>query len=194
MNGKKGKIVFVDRDGTIIEDRHYIKDPNEVIFIPGALTALKLLQDSGFSLVVVSNQSGIARGYFTLKDLQLVHKKFVQDIKHCGVYVDVFYCFHHPQGVIKEYTCDCNCRKPKPGMILKYAHSHPVNFKESFMIGDKEEDIQLGKKLGMISILVRTGKGQETEHSINCTPNYIANDLLSASKWILLRNKMKIED
>ena len=156
--------IFLDRDGTIIEDRHYIQNPDEIIFLPGAIEGLKMMSVKGYHLYIVSNQSGVGRGILTKKTFQAVHDRFCQMIATREVVIDDFaYCFHSPE----EY---CECRKPQPGMVRGLATKHNIDLPRSFVVGDKLSDVELGIGMGMNSCLVRTGQGAESEAELGGHP------------------------
>lgn len=150
------KAVFLDRDGTIIEDMHYLRDPNLIQFIPGSLDALKKLQEHNYKIFIVSNQSGVGRGIITDAEFQAVHEKFAESLNANGITVQEYlYCFHHPED-------PCLCRKPKTGLIPRKIGSENIVFTESFAIGDKLCDLQLGDALQAKGCLVLTGNGEKT--------------------------------
>ena len=145
------KFVFLDRDGTIILDKHYLSDPNLIEFMPGAINGLLKLQQNNFSLLVVTNQSGIARGYFDLDAYNQVNERFEYLLAQEGIVLEaVYYCPHHPDD-------GCNCRKPRPGMALKAAKEHNIDFSHAFVLGDKSSDIGLAKQIGAKGILLSDG-------------------------------------
>lgn len=154
---------FLDRDGVLIKDMHYIKDPDDVELMPGVADALKKLHDNGFLCVVVSNQSGVARGYFSEESVDVVNARICELLAERGEKLDAsYYCPHYPDGDVDEYSFDCDCRKPGPGMFLKAAEEHSINLGESFMIGDKVSDIEAARKAGCKeAVMVKTGKGEE---------------------------------
>jgi len=154
------KAIFLDRDGTIIEDTHYPKDPNKVKLLAGAADALKQMSKLGFALGVVSNQSGVARGIISQEQFEAVHKRFkllieehMIDIFHYG------YCFHHPDDA-------CDCRKPAIGMVPKQINGSPIDWDKSYIVGDRKSDLELADNLGAKGILVLTGMGEETAQAI----------------------------
>ena len=152
--------VFLDRDGTIIVDQHYPKDPNAVSFLPKVPEALRLLKEKGFLLFVVSNQSGVGRGLISDSEFKSVHDAFVELLKAEGVEISgFFYCLHHPDD-------PCHCRKPKTGNIPKRFDGKPIDFLTSYTVGDRLSDLQLGDELGAKACLVLTGKGIETQREI----------------------------
>lgn len=172
--------VFIDRDGTIITERHYLADPAGVELIPGAVEAMKALRDAGFALVVVTNQSGIARGRYTLEDYHAVAKRLDELLADKAVRVDATeYCPHYP-----ELTGPCSCRKPDTGMHRRAAEEHGLDVARSFFIGDKVSDVLPASRLGGQGILVRTGYGAESEAGAPLD-TWVADDLAGAARRIL---------
>jgi D-glycero-D-manno-heptose 1,7-bisphosphate phosphatase len=156
------KAIFIDKDGTLIKDIPYNVDVHQVEFNEGVVDALKRLRAAGFLLIVVSNQSGVARGFFDMEDLKNLKDELNGILKEQGVEPDAWYfCPHHPKGVIKPYDVDCNCRKPSPGMILDAAKNFGIDVAESWMIGDILNDVEAGNRAGCKTILVNNGN--ETE-------------------------------
>ena len=175
--------VLLDRDGTIIEDRHYLCDPRELKLLPGAAEGLLALQKAGFLLVLVSNQSGVGRGYFSLEDLHRVEAAFVALLHTHDIRLDgLYHCPHAPQE-------HCECRKPKTGMALAASRDLGFDLKQACMVGDKVDDLLFAQALGIPGILVRTGKGQETEHKHGSQAACIADTLKQAAAWILARKR-----
>ncbi|MFH2054825.1 MAG: HAD family hydrolase [bacterium] len=178
----KQPAIFFDRDGTLIVDKYYLNDPEQVELIPGALEALKLARKLGFQLFVVSNQSGIARGISTEEQVRAVNERIVALLASEGIELDgLAYCPHHPDD-----EPACNCRKPARGMVDQFLKSFELELKRSYVIGDSKADIGLGHNIGATSILVQTGYEQlQREHfSDSRRPDHIAADILAAVKWI----------
>lgn len=152
----KNRAVFLDRDGTIIKDNHYIKDVEKVEFLPNSIEGIKMFNKLGFKCIIVTNQSGVARGLLSIDDVIKVNSYIIDRLSEHGAFIDgIYFCPHYPHGHIKEYSIDCNCRKPKPGLILKAAKELNIKLSESFMIGDKVSDYHAGKNAGCIPILIR---------------------------------------
>jgi D-glycero-D-manno-heptose 1,7-bisphosphate phosphatase len=149
--------IILDRDGVINEDSDdYIKTPAEWIPIPGSLEAIAKLNQAGHTIVVATNQSGIARKLYSEADLQSIHATMRRQLAAVGGHVDaIFYCPHHPDD-------NCACRKPKPGLLLEIARQFKINLQEALMIGDAARDIQAAQAVGCPAILVKTGKGRQT--------------------------------
>lgn len=183
---------FFDRDGVIIEEADYIHDPAQVRLCPFAADAIRAMHDAGRLVIVVSNQSGIARGYFTEADLRAVEARMNELLAEAGVKIDAaYYCFHHKKGVVPEYAIDCDCRKPKPGLLLRAAKDLDIDLDASFMIGDKESDLEAGLNAGCCGVaLVRTGHG--VHQNIEKIPQAVdVGDVLSAAKELLARYPSK---
>ena len=179
---------FFDRDGVIIEEADYISDPSLVRLCPFAGDAIRAMHDAGRLVIVVSNQSGIARGYFTEADLRAVEARMNELLAEAGVKIDAaYYCFHHKKGIVPEYAIDCDCRKPKPGMLLRAAKDLDIDLAASFMIGDKESDLEAGLNAGCRGVaLVRTGHG--VHQNIEKIPQAVdVGDVLTAAKELLAR-------
>ena len=175
------RAVFVDRDGTIIVDKGYLKDPDEVEIIPGAIEAIRIFNSLSFPVIVISNQSGVARGFFSIEDVERVNKHIALLFEKEGAHIDRFYyCPHYPGGVVAEYSYECDCRKPKPGMLLRASEELGIKPSVSFVVGDKDADILLGKAVGATSILVLTGQGNLAKE----TPDFVAPNILEAAYWI----------
>lgn len=161
------KCVFLDRDGNINVEKDYLHKVEEFEFIDGAREAIKLFNDLGYLVVIVTNQSGVARGYYDESSVKTLHDYLQKEVEKIGGHIDGFYyCPHHPEKGIGEYKLDCSCRKPEPGMFLKAQKDLDIDFSSSIMVGDKISDIKAGENLGMRSILVRTGHGLEEEKKI----------------------------
>ena len=157
------RAVFLDRDGTINVEKNYLYKIEDYEFIPGAPEAIKKLKEAGFLVVVVSNQAGIARGYFDERAVEQLHRHIQSELAAYGTSIDAFYfCPHHPDEGLGEYKVACDCRKGNPGMLLQAAREHNVDLHRSFMVGDKLADIEAGKRAGCEALLVLTGYGEKT--------------------------------
>lgn len=171
------KAVFIDRDGTIARDVHYCRRVEDFEILPTVPEAIRLLNQHGFKVVIITNQSGIARGYFNETTLLQIHQHMRQELAKYDARVDaIYYCPHHPEE-------GCECRKPKPGLILKAAQDLAINLGRSFMVGDGEMDIRAGKAAGCRTILVATEPDIEKETTD--PPDYIADNMLRAAQWII---------
>ncbi|MDP3987570.1 MAG: HAD-IIIA family hydrolase, partial [Candidatus Levybacteria bacterium] len=156
------------------------------VLCPQAANAIKIINDSGMKSVVVTNQSGVARGYFTAAFIASVHRRIQSMLVPYHAHLDAFYfCPHHPEGQ-GIYRLECNCRKPKPGMLLTAARDMGIDLRRSYLIGDTRRDIQAALQAGVKAVLVRTGYGREAEvESSDFDPNYVADDILEAVNWIM---------
>ena len=177
------RFVLLDRDGTINVDRHYISRPEQVELLPGAAKGLRELSRLGLGLVVVTNQSGIGRGYFDESALHAVHARLQELLQEAGVSLDgIFFCTHSP-------TAGCDCRKPAPGLVHKAAEEFGFDPREAFVIGDKPSDIELGRAVGAITLLVRDNESSSTVGA-GTRADYDVRDLTEAATVIgrFLRN------
>lgn len=151
------KAIFIDKDGTLIHNVPYNVDPSKITFYPDA-PALKELVDAGYLLIVISNQSGVARGLFEEKALFMVKKTVEETLTEYKIKLtEFYYCPHHPEGKVSEYAVNCNCRKPNPGMFFQAAREHDVDLKKSWMLGDVLHDVEAGHRAGCRSILINRG-------------------------------------
>lgn len=154
----KDKFVFLDRDGVLNVDVDYLYRIEDFRWIEGAPQALAYLNKQGYRLVVVTNQSGIARGYYTVADMEKLHRYIQQELQPYGAKIEKFYyCPHHKEGRVPEYTCDCKCRKPKPGMLLQAYEEFPVDVERSFLIGDGKRDVEAAEAAGLKGYLFQGG-------------------------------------
>jgi D-glycero-D-manno-heptose 1,7-bisphosphate phosphatase len=186
----KQPAVFIDRDGTINEQMGYINHPSRFVLLPGAAGAIKMLKDSGYLAIVVSNQSGVARGYFPIELVHRVHRMMADMLSHEDTGVDaVYFCPHHPGGTVEEYRKHCECRKPGAGLIQSARERFSIDMQGSFVIGDRLSDMELAERCGLRGILVKTGYGAgEIEHQLptsSVAPWRIADDLPEAARVIV---------
>lgn len=184
--------IFLDKDGTLIEDIPYNVDPEKIHLSEGAVEGLQLLYRAGYPLIVVSNQAGIAHGYFSEKDLEQVVHRLEDLLAEIGVLLAGFYyCPHHPEGKIAIYRMDCDCRKPAPGLLFQAALEQGIDLKESWMIGDILNDIEAGQRAGCHTILINNGN--ETEWVLNSIrmPQYCVLNLTEAAHIILAQSILK---
>lgn len=144
------KVIFLDRDGVINVDVNYLYRIEDLTFMPGALEALALAVRAGYELIVVTNQSGVARGYYTEDDVKKLHTYMGKKMEEQGAPVlQFYYCPHHEKGTVPAYTMVCDCRKPEPGMILKAMEDYSIDRAKSFMIGDKPSDVEAAHRAGL---------------------------------------------
>ena len=181
------RAVFLDRDGVITQEPpHYAHELSQLELIPKAADAIRLLNENGFVVIVASNQAGIAYGYYQEEDAILFNQAMKEKLAKEGAYIDaIYYCPHHPEAKIERYRVDCNCRKPKPGMLTRAEKELNIDLKQSFIVGDKLSDIEAGKRAGCKTIMVRTGHGAEELKSNKIDCDYIADDLHGAVQHIL---------
>ncbi|KAB0669508.1 D-glycero-beta-D-manno-heptose 1,7-bisphosphate 7-phosphatase [Oryzomonas sagensis] len=177
--GAQKRAVFVDRDGTINVEKDYLYRIEDFEFIPGAPEAIRRLNEAGFLVVVVTNQSGVARGYYTEEDVEILHRHIAAELGKAGARVDAwYYCPHHPAGR-GSYALPCRCRKPLPGMLMEAACRHNIDLAASVMIGDKLADMKAGIAAGCRTILVRSGYGASEEARV-LSGTSVYDDLLAA--------------
>jgi D-glycero-D-manno-heptose 1,7-bisphosphate phosphatase len=180
----KCRAVFLDRDGTLVHPRHYPSRPEELHLYDGVGPCLRDLQQARFRLVVVTNQAGIARGYFTEIDLQKMHAYLTAKLAQLGVWLDaIYYCPHHPAGVVPELAVRCDCRKPQPGMLLRAAADLNLDLARSWFIGDILDDIEAGNRAGCRTVLVDLGTEPCPQQSLRY-PNFVARDTVHALRII----------
>jgi len=162
------RAVFLDRDGTIAKDVHYCRRPEDFVLFTDAARVIKLLNNRGFKVIIITNQSGIAHGYLSEETLGEIHKKMKEELGREGARIDgIYYCPHHPDA-------NCGCRKPKPSLILQATRDFNIDLKHSFVVGDRQKDIELGKAVGCRTILV--GALPLTNHK-RAVPDAIVSDL-----------------
>jgi D-glycero-D-manno-heptose 1,7-bisphosphate phosphatase len=189
---KKRPAVFFDRDGTLIADRGYLNNPSHIKLFSQTAEALKSLRKAGFYLFVVTNQSGVARGYFSESQVKKVHQNLRRMLKVKGAKIDAFfYCPHHPQGKVKSFSKKCDCRKPSPGMVKEALKRYSVDLKKSYVVGDKLDDVLLAKNAKVAAgLLVRTGNGRKSEsgfRKLKLKNSAVVSNLAQAAQWILSR-------
>ena len=184
--------VFLDRDGTINEQMGYINHISRFHLLPGVGRAIARLNRVGLPVIVASNQSGLARGYFPASLLEAVHEKMHRLLAEDAAHVDgIYLCPHHPEAKQEAYRLDCNCRKPKTGLLEQAAREMNLDLKRSYVVGDRWSDLRCGARVGATKILVLTGYGRGDACYIgpeqDVQPDFIAEDLSCAVEWILAR-------
>lgn len=161
------RYVFLDRDGTVCVEKEYLDDYRKMEFIDGAEDAIRLIKNKGYSIIIITNQSGVARGKFSIQEAENQKNYFLNYFLEKDIKIDgYFYCPHHPEGIIKEYAVDCECRKPKTGLIYKSIKNITVDLSNSYVVGDKKIDIELAFNVGAIPVLVKTGYGNQELNKI----------------------------
>lgn len=190
---ERSPAIFLDRDGVLIEDVHLLTNPGDIRVLEGVPQALKNLKEAGFKLIVVSNQTVVARGLITEEDVFAINAEIELLLDQAGApHLDGFYfCPHHPNATLPAYRIVCNCRKPQPGLLLRAAREHNLNLGVSFVVGDRITDIIAGARAGCRTVLVQTGKHdapsiktvEPLDESVQ--PDHVCADLRAASEWIL---------
>ncbi len=185
--------VFLDRDGTLNVEMDFLRTPEELVLIDGAPNAVRKLNERGIVACVISNQSGVARGYLSEADLIPIHAKLMGELRRDGGTLDrIYYCPHHPNAGIAPYDIPCECRKPKPGMLLQGALEFNLDLQRSYVVGDSTVDMQAGNAVGATTILVQTGYGKKSlldckEKNIPIT--FVAKSVVEAVDFVLERLK-----
>ncbi len=180
------KAVFLDKDGTLIEDVPYNVDPDRIRWMPGAVQGLRMLRDADYGLVVVTNQSGVARGLFSEEALGHVEKRLASMFADAGLRISgFFYCPHHPQGAISRYAVSCTCRKPAPGLLFQAAKELVLDLKCSWSVGDILDDVEAGRRAGCRTVLLNNGHETEWVLSSWRYPDLVAHDLVDAARRII---------
>jgi D-glycero-D-manno-heptose 1,7-bisphosphate phosphatase len=180
--------VFLDRDGTLLEEAGYLDRLERLAFFPFGIDAVRLLNRGGYSVVIITNQSGIGRGMYEEEFVIRAHQVVDERVRAGGGRIDgYYYCPHHPEAELAKYRKDCDCRKPEPGMLRQAAADLGLDLSRSFAVGDKWTDVQAGVAAGARGLLVRTGYGRTSEATPKrpVEPVTIADDLMAATAWIL---------
>ncbi len=186
--------IFLDRDGTICEEVGYVNHLSRSRLLPRSLEAIRLINQAGLLAVVTTNQSGVARGYFSQDLLEAVHAQLLSAVSSGGARLDaIYYCPHHPSEGSPPLRAACDCRKPRPGMILRAAREHGIDLSGSYVVGDSIVDIEAGAAAGLPGVLVLTGYGrgllEHQKHRFKTEPAHAAEDLLGAVRFILSRRR-----
>jgi D-glycero-D-manno-heptose 1,7-bisphosphate phosphatase len=181
--------VFIDRDGTISEEVGYINHTSRFRLFPYSAAAIEQLHEAGYLAILVTNQAGVARGYFSEDMVKAVHQRMTEELEASGATLDaIYYCTHHPSVGEPPYRLDCDCRKPKPGLLLRAASDFNLDLTNSWMVGDRYSDLELARNAGVKSVLVLSGYGRgEWEHQRDnwtILPDLVAEDLLEAVSLI----------
>ena len=174
------RALFIDRDGTLVEPRHYPTRPDDLVLYPGVAPALRRLQDAGIKLVVITNQSGLARGLFAVDDLDRMHDYLREELGQAGVSIDaIYFCPHHLEGVVPELAVACSCRKPEPGMLIQAASDLSLDLADSWFLGDILDDVEAGNRAGCRTILVDIGT-EDPPANPSRQPTAVARDTIEA--------------
>ena len=184
------RAVFLDRDGTVNEEVGYLRNLADLRLIAGAGAAIRRLNNAGLKVVLVTNQSGVARGYFPESLVLEVHERLARMLQEEGARIDaIYYCPHHPTAGNSGYTIACDCRKPGTGLIDRAARDLGIDVKKSYVVGDKWSDVELGQRAGARSILVQSGFAHDDPGNIRpervSDPDFIAQTIIEAAEWIL---------
>lgn len=187
------KAIFLDKDGTLIPDIPYNVDPEKITLQDKTVSGLKKLQDDGFKFIIISNQSGVARGYFTEDKLRVVAGKMeelfgINNLKLDGFY----YCPHHPAGTVSGYDLECDCRKPAPGLLLRAAADHQISLQDSWMIGDILNDVEAGNRAGCKTVLIDNGNETEWVEEPCRKPTLVCKTIDEAAEQILKTNTYEL--
>jgi len=180
--------VFLDRDGTLVEEAGYLDRLERLVFFPYSIDAVRLLNRAQLAVVIVTNQAGVARGIFKEAFVAEAHQHITGRLSAGGARVDGFYyCPHHPEAAIERYRKSCDCRKPQPGLLRQAAHELDLALDRSFVVGDRWHDLEAGQRVGARGVLVRTGYGKTEEAAVrdDITPAAIVDNLMEAVSWIL---------
>jgi histidinol-phosphate phosphatase family protein len=181
-NRQSSRAIFIDRDGTLNEDSGYVSTPEQLILYPWAAEAVRLINTAGFKAIVITNQSGVARGMYTEQTLAEMHSQMIEELARQGARIDaIYYCPHHPDET-------CACRKPRTGMLDAASRDHDIDLARSFVIGDKASDINVAANAGARAALVLSGYGRETiarPDQWPCEPAIVAENVLEAVRRIL---------
>ena len=176
----------MDRDGTLIEEVWYLDRLDRLDVFPYSVDAVRLLNRAGFAVVVITNQSGVARGYFDEAFVDTVHARLTTRFDRGGAHIDAFYyCPHLPDGAVAAYRQVCDCRKPRPGLLQRAARELQLDPRRSFVVGDRSNDVEAGTAFGAATVLVRTGYGSAAAAATAAGANAVAANLIEAVSWIL---------
>lgn len=189
MTAAGRRAVFVDRDGVLIRDVDHLTSASEIEILGGVPEALRRLRAAGWAVVVVTNQSVVARGLVTEDRLREIHRALETQLGERGAALDaIYYCPHHPEGAVAAYRAVCDCRKPAPGMLLRAAAELGIDLRESVMVGDAPSDIEAGRRAGCRTVLLRAD-GDAVADRI--APDHVAPDLAAAADWILAARRAR---
>ncbi|MBN2059989.1 MAG: HAD family hydrolase [Deltaproteobacteria bacterium] len=186
----KKPAVFLDRDGTVNEQMGYINHISRFKILPGVPEAIRILNENNFYAIILSNQSGVARGYFPITLVEEVHERLKESLKESGAFIDgIFFCPHYPRGSLNKYCIECDCRKPGTGLLDQARELFDIDITGSYMIGDTISDMVFAQRCKIKGVMVKTGYGLgEIKHLLPSSavePQHIADDLLDAVRWII---------
>ena len=185
------KVCFLDRDGVLIHEECYLSDPQKVRLINGVTQTINNLHKHGYLVIVITNQAGVARGYYPEESISRIHNRIDQLLERDGAFIDAYYyCPHHPNGVVEQYAITCNCRKPATGMVEQAIVDFDIDLENSFVVGDKVTDVKTATNAGCkTGVLVRTGHGEEQIKDNDTKGITIKADVNEAVEWFLKTHK-----
>lgn len=186
------RAILMDRDGTICDEVGYVNHVDRVRLLPRSAAAIRKANEAGFQTVVITNQAGVARGYFAESLVDEVHDRIRQMLADGGARLDgIYYCPHHPSVGGPGYRKACDCRKPRPGLLYRARDEMGIDLSASYVVGDSVRDVEAGHRVGAVTVLVETGYGKGElayqAHAWTVRPDHVAADLLDAVEWILAR-------
>ena len=192
MSARSARAIVMDRDGTVCDEVGYVNHVSRIRLLPRSAAAIRRAREAGFKTAIVTNQAGVARGYFDEELIHRVHDRVRELLAADGAAVDaIYYCPHHPDAGAPPYRLDCDCRKPRPGMLLRARDELGIDLARSYLVGDSMRDVEAGHRVGATTVLVLTGYGRgELEYRSagwKTRPDHIAEDLMDAVEWILSR-------
>ncbi len=192
MSAGSARAIVMDRDGTVCDEVGYVNHASRIRLLPRSAAAIRRAREAGFKTAIVTNQAGVARGYFDEELIHRVHDRVRELLAAGGAAVDaIYYCPHHPDAGAPPYRADCDCRKPRPGMLLRARDELGIDLARSYLVGDSMRDIEAGHRVGATTVLVLTGYGRgELEYRSagwKTRPDHVAEDLMDAVLWILAR-------
>lgn len=192
MSARSARAIVMDRDGTVCDEVGYVNHVSRIRLLPRSAAAIRRAREAGFKTAIVTNQAGVARGYFDEELIHRVHDRVRELLAADGAAVDaIYYCPHHPDAGAPPYRLDCDCRKPRPGMLLRARDELGLDLARSYLVGDSMRDVEAGHRVGATTVLVLTGYGRgELEYRSagwKTRPDHIAEDLMEAVEWILSR-------
>lgn len=190
MRNRGAAAVFVDRDGVLVEEVGHLHRRDQLRVLPGVAEALRRVRSAGFLVIVVTNQSAVARGMCSEEELAAIHADLQAMLRERGSgYDDLYYCPHHPTEAVGAYRVQCSCRKPSPGMLLAARSAHGLDLSACVLVGDKNSDVEAAHRAGCVGVLVRSGHGaREADHPWS-RPEHVCDDLGQAVTWILDRER-----
>jgi len=192
VSARSARAIVMDRDGTVCDEVGYVNHVSRIRLLPRSAAAIRRAREAGFKTAIVTNQAGVARGYFDEELIHRVHDRVRELLAADGAAVDaIYYCPHHPDAGAPPYRLDCDCRKPRPGMLLRARDELGIDLARSYLVGDSMRDVEAGHRVGATTVLVLTGYGRgELEYRSagwKTRPDHIAEDLMDAVEWILSR-------